>query len=58
MGKAKRKPRPQPPKWYWWINDGCCGCKHPNNCNQCKALKSQRDDERRKKDRKQKYEYD
>lgn len=55
MGKAKRKPRPQPPKWYWWANDGCWACKNRNNCNQCKMLKAQRDDERRKRGRKQEY---
>lgn len=37
MGKAKRKPRPSMPHWYWWGQDGCWFCKHENNCNQCKA---------------------
>lgn len=37
MGKAKRKPRPSMPDWYWWGQDGCWFCKTPNNCNQCKA---------------------
>ena len=39
MGKAKHKPRPQPPKWYWLESDGCWNCKNRNNCNQCKRLK-------------------
>lgn len=37
MGKAKRKPRPSMPDWYWWEQDGCWFCKNRNNCNQCKA---------------------
>ena len=52
MGKAKRKPRPQPAKWYWWDTDNCWDCNHPNNCNQCKRLKQQRAYERGKRERK------
>lgn len=52
MGKAKRKPRPQPAKWYWWANDGCYGCKNRNNCNQCKPLKAQKVYEREERERK------
>lgn len=37
MGKAKRKPRPSMPDWFWWGQDGCWFCKQRNNCNQCKA---------------------
>lgn len=37
MGKAKRKPRPSMPDWYWLGQDGCWFCKNKNNCNQCKA---------------------
>ena len=37
MGKAKRKPRPSMPHWFWLGQDGCWFCKHKNNCNQCKA---------------------
>lgn len=37
MGKAKRKPRPSMPRWYWNNQDGCWFCKNKNNCNQCKA---------------------
>lgn len=40
MGKnAKRKPRPQPPKWYWLDSDNCYFCKKRNNCNSCRVLK-------------------
>lgn len=52
MGKAKRKPRPQPPRWYWLDVDGCWDCNHPNNCNQCKKLKRQKVYEREKRGRK------
>ena len=27
MGKAKRKPKPSMPKWYWMDQDGCWYCK-------------------------------
>lgn len=37
MGKAKRKPRPSMPHWFWLDQDGCWFCKQRNNCNQCKA---------------------
>lgn len=50
MGKAKRKPRPQPPRWYWADCDNCWDCNHPNNCNQCKRLKQQRAHEREKRE--------
>lgn len=39
MGKAKRKPRPSQPKWFWYGMDGCWACKNRNNCNQCKLSK-------------------
>lgn len=35
MGKAKRKPRPSMPQWYWLGQDGCWFCENRNNCNQC-----------------------
>lgn len=54
MGKAKRKPRPQPPKWYWLDSDDCWCCKNRNNCNQCKRLK-QLDTELKKQ--KEKFDY-
>lgn len=53
MGKAMRKPRPSPAKWYWWDSDNCYGCKNRNNCNQCKILKRQRAYERDKRKRKE-----
>ena len=40
MGKAKRKPRPSMPDWYWYEQDGCWFCRNNNNCNQCKANRS------------------
>lgn len=40
MGRAKRKPRPSMPRWWWLGQDGCWFCKHRNNCNQCKAARS------------------
>lgn len=52
MGKAKRKPRPQPPKWFWIDSDNCWDCKCRNNCNQCKRLKTQRVKEKQKYERK------
>ena len=52
MGKAKRKPRPQPPRWYWADCDNCWDCNHRNNCNQCKRLKQQQAYEREKRERK------
>lgn len=40
MSKPLRKPRPSMPNWYWLGQDGCWFCKHPNNCNQCKAIRA------------------
>lgn len=40
MGKAKRKPRPAMPHWYWLGQDGCWFCKNRNNCNSCKPNRS------------------
>lgn len=40
MGKAKRKPRPSMPLWWWYGQDGCWFCKQRNNCNQCKAARA------------------
>lgn len=39
MGKAKRKPRPEQPAWFWLDSDNCWCCKNRNNCGQCKRLK-------------------
>lgn len=54
MGKAKRKPRPSPARYYWWISDGCWDCKDRNNCNQCKRMKEQVAEEKQKRKRKEK----
>lgn len=48
MGKAKRKKRPQPPRWWTLDNDNCWFCKNKNNCGGCKLLKKQRAEERKK----------
>lgn len=40
MGKAKRKPRPSMPHWWWLGQDGCWFCRNRNNCNQCKAARA------------------
>ena len=37
MGKAKRKPRPSMPYWFWIGQDGCRFCKNKNNCNNCRT---------------------
>ena len=40
MKKKYRKPRPQPPRWFWWDNDNCWDCKYNHNkCNSCERLK-------------------
>ena len=31
MGKARRKMRPQPPRWWTLDNDNCWFCKNRNN---------------------------
>lgn len=49
MGKAKRKPLPQPPHHWWLTTDGCWFCKNKNNCNSCKALKEQSVSDRRRR---------
>lgn len=54
MSKARRKMRPQPPKWWTLDNDNCWFCKDRNNCNGCKLLKEQRAYENKKQDRKEK----
>lgn len=40
MGKAKRKPKPSMPRWFWYMMDGCWFCNTPNNCNRCRATHS------------------
>lgn len=40
MAKKKwRKPRPQPPRYYWADTDCCWPCDHRNGCSGCKFLK-------------------
>lgn len=39
MGKAKRKVRPEPPKWVWFETDGCWFCNNLNGCGGCKVMK-------------------
>lgn len=41
MGKARRKMRPQPPRWWTLDNDNCWFCKNRNNCGNCRLLKEQ-----------------
>lgn len=53
MGKALRKPRPSPPRWYWIESDNCYRCKNRNNCNQCKILKRKSAYEKKNKTRKE-----
>ena len=38
--RKKRKPRPQPPRYYWYDTDNCWCCKNLNNCSGCKRLKT------------------
>ena len=39
MSQKMRKPRPQPPKYYWTDSDACYCCKNKNGCNRCKRIK-------------------
>lgn len=34
----KRKPRPQPPRYFWWDTDNCWRCKNRNGCSGCRFL--------------------
>ena len=36
----KRKPRPQPPRYYWYDTDNCWNCSNKNGCSGCKRLKT------------------
>lgn len=50
MKEKFRKPRPQPPKWFWADNDNCWDCKYNyTKCNSCKRLKIFRKQYRDKK---------
>lgn len=40
MGRAKRKPRPSMPDYFWHGQDGCWFCKNRNNCSSCKVNRS------------------
>ena len=52
MSKIKyRKPRPSPPKWYWWDSDNCWDCPDRNGCNNCKKMKKLNKYERTKEKR-------
>jgi len=35
----KRKPRPEPPHWFFLDGDNCWWCKNRRGCNGCKVLK-------------------
>lgn len=39
MGKAKRKIRPSPPRYFWLDTDNCWCCKNRNACANCGFVK-------------------
>ena len=39
MAKKRRKPRPEPPRWYFLDTDNCWDCNNRNNCGGCKRVK-------------------
>ena len=39
MTIKRRKPRPEPPRYYWLDTDNCYCCKNRNGCSGCKFLK-------------------
>ena len=49
MTSKRRKPVPQPPRWYWWQNDSCWWCRNRSNCGNCKVLKGAVAEQRSKK---------
>lgn len=55
MGKAMRKPRPSPPRWWWFDTDGCWFCNNRRNCGSCKHLKRQKVKEEEKRKRNEKW---
>lgn len=61
MGHALHKPTPSAPKWFFWDNDNCWFCKYRYNqkgCTGCKLLKRQAAEDRKKRDRKMKRQFD
>lgn len=50
MTKRRRKPRPEPPHWFWSDKDNCWDCnRNWNGCSSCKRLKIFRRNYRSKK---------
>ncbi len=45
----KRKPRPEPPKDFFWDTDNCWFCKNKKGCGGCKVLKRAVAERRRKR---------
>ena len=58
MGKARKKPKPAPPRWYWWDSDNCWFCNNRNGCTNCKILKSYVAEQKEKQKRKEKNKFD
>jgi hypothetical protein len=54
MGKAIRKPRPSPPRWFFWDNDNCWFCKNRRNCGNCSLCKKVNKKQQERRDRKEK----
>lgn len=54
MGKSMRKPRPSPPKWFFWDNDNCWFCNNRRNCNSCHLCKEYDTIQKKRKLRKEK----
>lgn len=53
--EIRRKPTPEPPKWFWWANDDCWDCNRKRHgCRGCKRLKEMRAEERERRERKEK----
>jgi hypothetical protein len=53
--EIRRKPAPEPPKWFWWANDACRGCNRKRHgCRGCKRLKEMRAEERERRECKEK----
>ena len=54
--KKHRKRRPQPPRWVWYMLDGCWFCENRTNCGRCKVMKEQVAFQKQKQKRKEKAE--